>query len=115
MVQFDSIRDTDLDLVDVNLAVLFLQFRVGYLHGIYRSHRITKVLGRNGGGLHIERLLDQLRKLGLVHAFLLQRPQCALLYGILDHPASEPNGGVAKIKPKLTFPGPLRSLANCSL
>lgn len=73
-VDFDGIKHADLDLVDVNLAVLLLQFLVRLLHGIHRGHRITKVLGCKGGRLHIKRLLDKLRKLGLVHPFLLQRP-----------------------------------------
>lgn len=80
------IRCTDLDLVDVNLPVLFLQLLVGLLHGTNGGHRVAKILGCKGSRLHIERLLNQLSKLGLVHALLLQRPQCALLYSILCYP-----------------------------
>ena len=95
VVGFDDVRCTDLDLVDVNLSILFLQLLVSLLHSIDGGHSVAKILRRKGSRLHIKCLLDQLRKLRLVHPLLLQRPQCTLLYGILYHPVDKPSGGAA--------------------
>lgn len=97
-INSDGVGHTDLDLIDVNLAVLFLQLLVCLLHGIYCGHCISKVLSRKSSRLHVERLLDQLRKLGLVHAFLLQRPHGALLYGILPNHMDELGGRAMKTR-----------------
>ena len=72
-----------LDLVDVNLAVLLAHLLVGRLHGVDGRHRVAQIFSREGGLLHIERLLLELRDLALVELFLLQNSQRPLLDRVL--------------------------------
>ena len=76
-------KDTYLDLVNINLAVLLLELLVRLLHRIDRRHCIPQVLRRERGGFHVERLLRELCELRLVHSLLLQCPERTLLDGVL--------------------------------
>jgi len=62
---------TNLDLINVDLAVLFPHLLVRDLHGVDGGHGVPEVVGGERGALHVKRLLCQLRDLGFVHAFLL--------------------------------------------
>lgn len=71
-------REAHLDLININLPVLLLDFLIGCLHRVHRGHGIPQVLRDKRSRLHIERLLLELSNLGLVHLLLLQRPHSPL-------------------------------------
>lgn len=82
--QARPMTSTHLNLVNVNLSVLLLNFLVRNFHSIKSRHCIPQIVGSHSCAFHVERLLCELGDLRLVHAFLLQRPQSSLLDGILS-------------------------------
>lgn len=76
-------KGAHLDLIYINLAILFSHLLVRDVHSIECSHRILEIFCHEGSGLHVEGLLSELRQLRFIHALLLECPESALLNSIL--------------------------------
>jgi hypothetical protein len=101
---------TYLNLVDIHLPVLFLHLLVCHLHCVDGGHRVPQVLSRHRSGLHVERLLGELRELRLVHPLLLQHAERALLHCRLPHTQAESEGGVQAVAASTHLAGPVAQL-----
>lgn len=77
------IDSAHLNLVDINPLVLLLHLLVCDAHRVDGRHRVLQVLGRHGRLLHVEGLLLELVELVLVHPFLFEGAEGALLDGVL--------------------------------
>lgn len=72
-----------LDLVNIDLSILFAQLLVRLRHRVQRHHGVAEVLCGEGSAFDVEGLLGELRELRLVHALLFEGAQSPLLDRVL--------------------------------
>ena len=123
-------RETYLDLINVDVLVLFLHLLVRDLHCTDRghlqfrggliitlhvlllyenacsTHGILQILGGHLCLLHVESLLSELGELSFVHFLLLQDPHCPLGNSRLEGRGQSQRSSCQAWQVTLTFPGP---------